>query len=323
MNLLVTGASGFVGQHLCRALTKRGHRVTAAVRASATPETAAVAQRVVVGDIGPDTDWSAALVGQQAIFHLAARAHVMAETTADPEPLYHRVNVEGTANLLAQAKSAGVVRIIFLSSIKVNGEQTTTHPFTEAMAAAPQDAYGRTKRDAELLLERDPELVATIIRAPLVYGPGVKGNFLKLLGLCDRGWPLPIGRIANQRSLIYLDNLVDALILSLEHAKSAGQTFLVSDGEDVSTPELFERTAVALGKPSRLLPVPLSVLRLAGLLTGKSATIDRLCGSLQIDNRHICQQLGWKPPVSLQQGLDKTVNWYQKHSQPEGSQGAS
>ena len=296
MKVLVTGASGFVGRRLCQSLNEHNHQVTAAVRSSETPDIDGAASRIIIGDIGKNTDWSLALVGQDAIIHLAARAHVMNETTPDPEPLYHQVNVDGTQQIIEQAKAAGVRRLLFLSSVKVNGEQTTTAAYTEAMPAMPEDAYGRTKWAAEQLLNAEPGLDVTIIRSPLVYGPGVKGNFAKLIGLCQRGWPLPLGAIKNQRSFVFLDNLVDALINCLENTKSIGQTFLVSDGADVSTPELFRLVSTALGKPSSMVPVPVFLLELAGRLTGKSGAINRLRGSLQIDCRHIEQTLGWKAP---------------------------
>lgn len=324
MKVLVTGASGFVGSRLCRVLKERNHEVTAVCRSLQSSVLVDVADhRIAVGDIGPDTDWSQALAGQEAVFHLAARAHVMEETAADPEQLYRQVNVEGTKSLVAQAASAGVRRFLFLSSIKVSGEKTTTHPFTETMEAAPEDAYGRTKWQAEQLIRSEPGLNATIVRTPLVYGPGVKGNFRKLIKLCSRGWPLPLGAIQNKRSLIYLDNLIDALIHCLNHDQSIGHTFLVSDGEDISTPQLFKKMALALGKPSRVLPVPVSILKLAGQVTGKSGAIDRLCGSLQIDSRFINDTLSWTPPYSLQQGLDKTAIWYQNLSQTEGTSNLS
>lgn len=314
MKILVTGASGFVGRRLCQVLEERNYQVTAAYRSPQALDRNTKLQNVVVGDIGPDTNWSSALAGQDAIIHLAARAHVMKETTPDPELLYRQVNVEGTKSLIEQAKQAGVGRFIFLSSIKVNGERTTTHPFTESMPAAPEDAYGRTKWDAEQLVRAEPSLASTIIRSPLVYGPGVKGNFRKFIDASNRSWPLPIGAIENYRSLIFLDNLVDALIQCLENKSSIDQTFLVSDGEDISTPNLFRATAAALGKPSRLIPMPLFLLKLAGQLTGKSGAINRLCGSLQIDSRYIREKLGWSPPYSQQQGLEKTAIWYQNQS---------
>jgi nucleoside-diphosphate-sugar epimerase len=204
-----------------------------------------------------------------------------------------------------------VSRFIFMSSVKVNGEQTTIQPYSESQPSHAEDAYGRTKLQTELLISNSPDLKSTIIRSPLVYGPGVKGNFLKLIQLSERGLPLPIGMIKNKRSLIFLENLIDAVIQSLENSATIGQIYLVSDNDDISTPELFRAVAKALNKPSRLIPFPVFLLRLAGVLFGKSGAIKRLAGSLQVDCNKIHKELGWKPPFSLQQGLDKTVLWYQ------------
>ena len=322
MKVLVTGATGFVGRCLCEHLATQGHHVTAAVRSGETLPVNGASRENTVGEIGPETDWSAALEGQDAVFHLAARAHVMAETLADPEPLYRRVNVDGTRRLVEQAQTSGVRRMIFLSSIKVNGEATHSTPYTEQMSPAPQDAYGRTKRDAEDLIKNAPNMRPTIIRSPLVYGPGVKGNFLKLLGLCETRWPLPLGSIYNQRSFLYLGNLVDALSCALQDDRSIGQTYLVSDGADVSTPELLRSAASALNVPARILPFPVVLLRIAGRLLGKSAAVERLCGSLRVDSSHIRQQLDWKPPFTTQQGLEITAEWFQNRSKPQANQKA-
>lgn len=319
MNILVTGASGFVGRHLCRELARRGHRVTAACRSVTTPEIDGAVQKIIVGDIGSETDWSQALEGQDAIIHLAARAHVMKETTTDPETLYHEVNVAGTRGLVEQAQKMGVGRLVFLSSIKVNGEQTSGQRYTEAMAPAPEDAYGRTKQLAEQVVAMAPGLKTTVVRCPLVYGPGVKGNFLKLINACDRQWPLPVTAINNSRSLIFVGNLVDALAHCLERDGAIDQTFLVSDGADFSTPQLVRSLSQALGKPYRGLYFPVCLLKLAGRLTGKSAAILRLSGSLQVDSRLIREKIGWLPPFTPQQGLEKTAIWYQNLAHKEGA----
>ena len=311
MKVLVTGASGFVGRCLCEHLTKRGHLVTASVRSSETPPIENINSSIVVGDLGPDTDWTKALENQEVVIHLAARTHVMNETATNPEAKYLRVNVESTKRLILQMLEQDVSRFIFMSSVKVNGEQTTVQPYSESQPSQPEDAYGRTKHQTELLILNSPDLKSTIIRSPLVYGPNVKGNFLKLIQLSERGLPLPIGMIKNRRSLIFLENLIDAIIQSLESSAAIGQTYLVSDNADISTPELFRAVANALNKPSRLIPFPVFFLRLAGVLFGKSGTIKRLANSLQIDCNKIHKELGWRPPFSLQQGLDKTVIWYQ------------
>ena len=314
MKILVTGASGFVGRCLCEHLTKRGHLVTASVRSSETPPIENINGSIVVGDLGPDTDWTKALKNQEAVIHLAARTHVMNETASNPEAQYMPVNVESTKRLIHQMLEQIDSRFIFMSSVKVNGEQTAVQPYSESQPSQPEDAYGRTKHQTELLILNSPDLKSTIIRSPLVYGPSVKGNFLKLIQLSERGLPLPIGMIKNKRSLIFLENLSDAIIQSLESSAAIGQTYLVSDNADISTPELFRAVANALNKPSRLIPFPVFLLRLAGVLFGKSGAIKRLAGSLQIDCNKIHKELGWKPPFSLKQGLDKTVVWYQNQS---------
>ena len=314
MKILVTGASGFIGRCLCVRLAKRGHVVTASVRSTDTPQIEKSKQSFVVGDLGPDTDWTHALEGQDMVIHLAARAHVMNEISSDPEALYRRANVEGTERLIQQMSEHKVSRLLFMSSVKVNGEQTMDQPFTEAMASQPEDPYGRTKYQAEVIVSKAPNLKSTIIRSPLVYGPGVKGNFLKLIQLSEHGLPLPIRMIKNKRSLIFLDNLVDAIIHTLENSLSIGQTYLVSDEDNISTPELFHAVGNALNKPTRLIPFPVCLLRLAGVLFDKSEAINRLAGSLHVDCTKIHKELGWKPPFSLQQGLDKTAIWYQNQS---------
>jgi nucleoside-diphosphate-sugar epimerase len=283
MKILVTGASGFVGRCLCENLTKRGHIVTASVRSSETPPIENISSSIVVGDLGPYTDWTKALRNQEAVIHLAARTHVMNESASNPEAKYLRVNVESTKRLIHQMSKQNVSRFIFMSSVKVNGEQTTVLPYSESQPSHAEDAYGRTKHQTELLISNSPDLKSTIIRSPLVYGPGVKGNFLKLIQLSERGLPLPIGIIKNKRSLIFLENLIDAVIQSLENNAAIGQTYLVSDNADISTPELFRAVGNALNKPTRLFPFPVFLLRLAGLLFGKSGAIRRLAGSLRVD----------------------------------------
>ncbi|MGB8274607.1 MAG: SDR family oxidoreductase [Alphaproteobacteria bacterium] len=308
--VLVTGADGFVGRVTCAALCARGFGVTAAVRGSG--DFAAAIRCISVGEIGPETDWRAALADTDAVVHLAARVHVMRESAADPLALYRRINVEGTRRLVEQAAQAGVSRFVFLSTIKVNGEHTSGIPFREDDPPAPRDAYARSKRDAEQAIAEVEGMRerAVVLRAPLVYGPGVKGNFLTLLKAVARGWPLPLGAIENRRSLIYAGNLADAVGQALVHGRAPGKRFMVSDGEDLSTPELVRRLARALGTRACLIRVPVPVLRLIGSLAGRSEAIERLAGSLTADISKIRSELGWRPPFGVDQGLAETARWF-------------
>ena len=304
MKVLVTGATGFVGNALGDHLAKHGHRVVPAVRRKA-----GLADEAIVGNIDDATDWSAALSGCDAVVHLAARVHVMADAAQNPLALYRVTNTEATLNLARQAAQAGVKRFVFISTIKVNGEGRDV-PYRETVPAAPEDAYAISKWEAEQGLWRvaeDTGLEVVILRPPLVYGPGVKANFLRLIRTVERGWPLPLGAIHNRRSLLYLGNFVDAIRLCVEHPTAAGQTFLLDDGEPVSTPELIRAVARAMGRPARLLSVPVGVLEFAGVLLGKRAAVARLTDSLFVDNSAIRSRLGWVPPYTMQQGLDATV----------------
>lgn len=313
MRVLVTGATGFVAASLLPVLESAGHRVRAAVRTKAGWTPPDGVEAVEVGEIGAETDWHAALNGIEGVIHLAARTHVMRETETDPLAAYRRVNVEGTRRLAERAAAQGVRQMIYLSSIKVNGERTHGCPFSEAFLPAPEDAYGRTKWEAEQALREiagRTGMEAVILRPPLVYGPGVKGNFLSLLKVCESGLPLPLSSVRNARSLIYVGNLAHVLRAGLEHPAAAGQTFLVSDGQDLSTPEMIRQVAEALGKPARLFPAPVSVLRLGTIVPGRSAAVERLLGSLEVDDRKIRKLLAWQPPFSVVKGLRETVAWY-------------
>ena len=306
--ILVTGATGFVGSTVHEALN--GRTVCRALRQAAVD---ALPGDVVVGDIGPGTDWRAALQGIDCVVHLAARTHVLQEDTADPLAAYRRINVEATRRLAQQAAAAGVRRFVFLSSIKVNGETTGDHPFTRNDTPQPQDAYGISKREAEDALRQigtDTGMEIVILRPPLVYGPGVKGNFLRLLQAIARGMPLPLASIHNRRSLVYVGNLADAIITCMDTPAAAGKTYLVSDGEDVSTPALIRKLAAALGKSSRLLPCPPALLHFGAALLSKRAAMMRLTGSLTVDASALRQELGWQPRYSLDQGLTATAQWY-------------
>ena len=262
---------------------------------------------VVVGAIDAETQWSEALRGIDTVVHLAARVHVMNDASENPMAEFRRINVAGTLNLARQAAAAGVKRFVFISSVKVNGERTAPgRPFTETDAPNPQDAYGQSKHEAEQglrLMAEDTGMEVVIIRPPLVYGPGVKANFAALMRAVQRGWPLPLGAVHNQRSLVALDNLVDFIVTCITHPKAANQTFLVSDGQDLSTTELVRGMAKAAGVPARLLPVPVWALQAAGALLGKGDAVQRLCGNLQVDISKARQLLGWVPPVSVEEGL--------------------
>jgi nucleoside-diphosphate-sugar epimerase len=307
--VLVTGATGFVGTPLCAGLAAAGYRVRRALRASQ----AAAPDDSIVGDIGPDTDWREALAGVDAVVHLAARTHVLHDTADDPLAAYRRINVEGTQRLATAALRAGVRHFVFMSSIKVNGEATRDAPFRAADPPRPEDAYGNTKREAEEVLRTlaaPGGLQLTILRPPLVYGPGVKGNFLRLMKLVARGVPLPLGSIENRRSLVYVGNLNDLVLACLRSPHAAGQTFLVSDGVDLSTPELVRALATALGVRPRLVPFPPRLLELVAAVLRRSDELKRLTGSLEVDANPNLERLGWRPPHTPAQGLAATAEWY-------------
>lgn len=314
--ILVTGANGFVGQALCNGLIEHGYTVRGVVRsenAMLPPGT----EKTVVGSINKDTDWSGALQGIDCVVHLAARVHVMHEASPDPLSEFRQVNVEGTEKLARAAALAGVKRLVYVSSIKVNGEATFEKPFSESDLPDPQDPYGISKWEAEQVLHhisKETGLEIVIVRPPLVYGPGVGGNFIRMLGWIKKGIPLPLGSADNRRSMIYVANLADALMLCSAHADAANETFLVSDSESISTPELIRRLSEKMGLKARILPFPLFLLRLLGRLIGKSAEIERLTGSLEIDSSRIRTRLGWNPPHSMLEGMENTVAWY--HSPP-------
>lgn len=310
--VLVTGATGFVGHAVVGKLAVDGSfdGVVAAVRRDDVSWPMSV-MPVVVGDLLPTTDWSEALHGVDAVVHCAARVHVMQDDSTDPLSAYREVNVDGTHNLARQAAQAGVRRFVFVSSIKVNGESTLPgRAFSADQEPAPLDAYGLSKLEAERGLWKiaaQTGMEVVIVRPPLVYGPGVKANFASMMRWVSRGVPLPLGRINNARSMVALSNLVDLLVTCLKHPAAAGQTFLVSDGEDVSTTELLRRTARAMGKRALLLPVPASWLEVVAALLGKRAMAQRLCGSLQVNIDKTRSMLGWAPPLTLDQGLKKAV----------------
>ena len=305
--VLVTGASGFVGQHLTAALAVWGRRVRAALRHPVTLAGLGLYESVVVSGLDATTDWTAALTDVDSVVHLAARVHVMQDKALDPLADFRRVNVSGTLQLAQQAADAGIRRFVFISSVKVNGEGTpVARPYTADDVPAPVDAYGISKLEAEqglLAIAASTGLEVVIIRPVLVYGSGVRANFLKMMQWLDRGLPLPLGAINNRRSLVGVDNLVSLILACVDHPDAANQVFLASDGEDLSTTALMHRTALALGKSARLVPVPEAVLTLIAGLLGKRDVAQRLCGSLQVDIDKTRRILGWTPPLSVDAGL--------------------
>lgn len=308
MKVLITGGTGFVGQLLARTIQAQGHEVVRAVR-QAQPDS------VLISAVDSNTSWLEALQGCDSVVHLAARVHVMNDKSTDPLHEFRRVNVQGTVNLARQAVAAGVRRFVFLSSLKVNGEATQEgRPFTADVAPAPVDPYGVSKHEAEQALRQiaaDTGMEVVIIRPPLVYGPGVKANFESMMRWLARGVPLPLAAVTNnRRSLVALDNLVDLIVTCLNHPAAANQTFLVSDGEDLSTAQLLKRMGAAMGHPARLFYVPPALLKLGATVLNKPGLYQRLCGSLQLDIAKTRQLLGWTPSVSVDEGLRRAAEGF-------------
>lgn len=306
MRICITGASGFVGRAVNYRLSAMGYDCVGFSRAVTSNSF------VSVGDIGTNTAWMPHLAGAEVLIHLAARVHVMYEKSADPLAQFRQVNVQGTLSLANAASKAGVKRFVFVSTAKVNGESTIAgKPFTEADPANPQDAYSVSKWEAEqglMAITRDTGMEVVIIRPPLVYGPGVKANFAALMRAVQRGIPLPFGAVHNVRSLVGLDNLVDLITLCISHPAAANHTFLVSDGQDVSTSGLVRTMANAAGIADRQIALPVWCLQWLGKMTGKSAAVDRLCGNLQLDITKAKTLLSWVPPVSLEEGIRRAMS---------------
>lgn len=321
--ILVTGAKGFVGNHLCGVLADKGYAVRAAVRAAASTSNnnsrrvaiscEGAAEVVFVRDLADQDGWVTALSDIDTVVHLAARVHVMRENCSDALDEFRRINRDATERLARQAAVAGVRRFVYLSTVKVNGEQTFDKPFRETDPPHPEDAYSISKWEAEQALKRVSEesgLEVAVVRPPLVYGPGVKGNFLTLLRLVRTGLPLPFASINNRRSFVSFDNIVDLIATCVEHPGASGEVFLAADGEDLSTPDLIRRIARSMGKRNPLFPFPPSLLRAASHLVRKRPVCDRLCGSLTVDAGKAKNLLGWKPVASVDDSIDQMVRWF-------------
>jgi len=315
MKICVTGASGFIGKELCVQLLKEKYNVVATVR-NIKSSIFSLHKNLKISEvtnIDINCDWSETLSGVNCIIHCAARVHVMKENKKDALEIYRKINVEGTRNLAEQAFRVGVKRLIFLSTIKVNGEKTSGSYFKNTDTPSPKDTYSISKWEAEKALQEISQktgLEVVIVRVPLVYGKEVKGNFLRLLNIVAKGIPLPFSKVRNLRSFLGIDNLIAFLIHCIDHPKASGQTFLLSDNEDISTRDLIKKLAKAMQKPPRLFPVPIFFLRFLGKVIGKSLEMDRAINCLQIDSSYAYKFLGWKPTTSLNEGLFKTVQWY-------------
>ena len=309
--VLVTGATGFIGRLLCPQLAQQGYTVRAALQRPQEP-LPGVSEAVALGAIGAATGWDTALKNVDYVVHAAARVHVIRDSASGARQFYE-VNVRGTEGLAQAAVRAGVRRFVYLSSIKVNGEATTVRPFRFDDAPHPQDDYARSKQQAEAALvavARGTQMQVAMVRPPLVYGPGVRANFLRLMQWVDQAPWLPFGAIRNSRSLVSVWSLNDLLLKLLTHPRAVAGVWLVSDGEDLATPELLGRIARALGRPVRLVHVPPRLLRFGAALVGRGAEMDRLCGSLQVDAGPTCEALQWRAPVPLTEALERTAAWY-------------
>jgi UDP-glucose 4-epimerase len=313
MKILVTGANGFVGGHLVPHLIAAGHEVTAAVRTGGSAP--AGSREVVSGDIGPDTDWSGLLTGHECVIHLAARVHVMNDTSTDPLAEFRSVNTAGTEKLALAAADQGVARFVFLSSIKVNGEATSDTPFSVSDVPHPLDPYGISKHEAEIALRRveaQTGLEIVIVRTPLVYGPGVGGNFISLLKIARQGIPLPLGSVRNRRTMTSVWNLVNLLESAGSVAAARGALVLAGDSVSPSTAELLRQIYTSMGKPNRLVPFPVALLSLAGAVLGRSSMVERLTGSLEVSVGSSSRDWIWVPPMSMEEGIKHTVEWYEE-----------
>lgn len=312
--MLITGASGFVGRAVCRKALDLGFSVRGSHR---SPDSAGLVparvEKFQIPSIDRTTDWSRALTGVSVVVHLAARVHVARNTDSDSLATYREANTVGTERLARMAVALGVRRFVYVSTIKVNGERTLNAPFTEADVPRPEDSYAISKWESEQVLHRignESSIEIVILRPPLVYGRGVGANFIRLLRLVQRRIPLPFASVSNHRSLIYVENLADAILTSATHPRATGQTFLVSDGQDISTPDLMRRIAEVMHLPSRIFQCPPNLLRALASILGKSADVGRLLDSLSMDSSRFRSEIGWIPKYTLSQGLGETIAWY-------------
>ncbi|CAH6977174.1 UDP-glucose 4-epimerase [Vibrio chagasii] len=312
MKILVTGSTGFVGSRVFELAEERDWAVVSVVRKSSRIQP----NCFLVSSLGAATDWSGAFEGVDCVVHCAARVHQMNESEQDALAAYRDINTLGTLNLAKQAAEAGVKRFVFVSSIKVNGEFTEPgSPFLPNLDNIPKDPYGLSKYEAEVeltKLSKETGLEVVIVRPPLVYGPGVKANFLSMMRMVEKGIPLPFGAIHNKRSLVYVDNLSSLILTCCEHPAAPGHTFLVSDSQDVSTSQLTRAIALSMDKSPRLLPIPMSWIRVGASVLRKQHIAQRVCGNLQVETRHTKEILGWIPPVTFEDGISKTVEAYLK-----------
>ena len=314
MRIAVTGSNGFVGASLAETLLKRGYFIRVIVRKSSRqPETRLAGDCVSVGNIDATTEWEAALKGMDIIVHLAARVHVMNESHRDSLNLYRKVNLDGTVRLALQAAGSGIKRFIYISTIKVNGEQTDGTAFNADDIPAPSDPYSISKYEAEQKLREISAasgMEVVVIRPPVIYGPGVGANILRLMRLVESGIPLPLKSVQNARSMVSLGNITDLIIQCLEQDAAAGNTFLVSDGDDMLPPLLIENIALHMNVKPRLFAFPVALLRFAGKVSGRERVVNRLCNSLRVDIKKTREILGWSPPQSTYDAIKQMVIWY-------------
>jgi nucleoside-diphosphate-sugar epimerase len=315
--VVVTGANGFIGNHVCRQLVESGKEVTACIRMQANASLLAAIPGLLgvhrIPSVGGDADLARVFSSADAVIHLAGRAHVMRETAANPLDEFRKVNVGSTETLAWLAAQQGVKRFIYMSSIKVNGEATNGHPFRADDPPGYSDPYGQSKWEAEERLRQiaaETTMQWVVVRPPLVYGPGVRGNFLTLLRSVFRRLPLPLGSLHNRRSLVSVFNLSDFVCLLLDHPAAANGRFLVSDQQDISTPNLLRHIAEALHCPSRILPCPELALRIAATVLGRRSATQRLCSSLVVDTQKAKDTLRWNAPTTLSWGLNRTAEWF-------------